>query len=109
MFQHDFSDLDKDGSGALDEEEIVVLLSQQLGTTPSPSQVKSLMGALDRDANGKIGLHEYLNYVCGPGWRVEGQQTVEPTEQDGILLTRSQYGSQPSMRREPPVRSLIWC
>merc|ERR1712196_697872 len=70
----DFALLDKDCSGALDEDEIKVLFSRQLnGQEPAPEALADFFKTVDKDQNGRVNFIEYMGYVLGKGWTLEGQ------------------------------------
>jgi len=72
IYQEDFSALDVDGSGALDEAELKVLLARQADSEPSPTALKTFFEAIDKNSDGKIEFGEYMNNVLGRNWTLEG-------------------------------------
>ena len=72
IYQEDFLGLDVDGSGALDEAELKVLLARQTDTEPSIAAVKSFFEAMDKNSDGRIEFGEYMNNVLGRDWTIEG-------------------------------------
>merc|ERR1719345_216551 len=62
-----FFQTDKDGSGAIDREEIAVMM-KSLGQAPTKKMIDDIINSadgnhkLDADSNGKIELREFLNW-----------------------------------------------
>jgi len=48
IYREDFAELDKDGNGALDEDEIKELLKKQSGKEPSPASLKAYFAEIDK-------------------------------------------------------------
>lgn len=67
----DFHELDSNGSGLLEEKEVVILLTKQLGREPPQKMIDDFMRKADRDESGAISLYEYIRWVCGQGWTLE--------------------------------------
>jgi Ca2+-binding EF-hand superfamily protein len=52
---------DKDGSGKIDNEEVVALLSgEDLGTHVSPSAITAAMKEIDENGDGEIDFEEFM-------------------------------------------------
>ena len=58
--QEFFQNVDTDGSGVLDREEMKTLL-QRLGCPTSGEDYDNIMGSLDRDNSGEVELEEFLD------------------------------------------------
>merc|ERR1712196_402490 len=66
VFQEKFNKFDKDGTGQLDPNgELKLLITDQLGTEPGADELGFWISMLDRDADGRIGLDEYLKSCFG--------------------------------------------
>ena len=72
-----FFDLDKDGSGSIDEEELATML-RSLGQNPTEEEVRDLIRSVDEgDYDGKIQLREFLKlYSLGIDGHVTGAKDV---------------------------------
>lgn len=63
-FKELFNLVDKDGSGAIDAEEIRTLMNM-LGMTPTPAEVIDLVHEIDTDGNGEVDFEEFLVVLAG--------------------------------------------
>ena len=87
IYQADFRACDSDGSGYLEDREITALLTRQLGSQPTAKQVRTLMRNADRDADGKISLHEvsfYLSLQYAPEHRFALVAVSVPNHREGV-------------------------
>ena len=55
-----FKQIDTDGSGAIDQDELAVMLTRLAGRFYSKEQVTAMMTMLDKDGNGSIDVQEFL-------------------------------------------------
>ena len=55
-----FKEIDADGSGAIDQDELSVMLTRLAGKKFSKKQVGSMMKRLDKDGNKTIEANEFL-------------------------------------------------
>lgn len=55
-----FKQIDTDGSGAIDQDELAVMLTRLAGRFYSKEQVTAMMTMLDKDGNGTIEVQEFL-------------------------------------------------
>lgn len=63
-FREVFDLVDKDGSGAIDAEEVHELLSI-LGMEATPEEVDTMVREIDRDGNGEVDFEEFLLVMAG--------------------------------------------
>ena len=63
IFVSDFNQFDTDGTGFLEDQELVALLTNQLGTVPDEAQREVMLEALDRNKDGLVSLDEYIDWV----------------------------------------------
>ena len=63
IFENDFNQYDKDGTGFLEDQELVALLTDQLGAEPDDAQREVMLEALDRNKDGLVSLDEYVDWV----------------------------------------------
>eukprot|EP01031_Cornospumella_fuschlensis_P030219 gene30219-36515_t len=87
-----FQEVDKDGSGELDEEEFGYLM-QILGMDLSEGKVKEVMGEYDVDGGGIIEMHEFLLFLRNQQ-KDAGKRLKELTEYP-ILISGHQYNLPP--------------
>jgi len=81
IYAADFDEIDKDGSGFIEEHEIGALIRKQLERDPSEAEVKGLMSRFDRDQDGMISFEEYMIMVLGENWIMEGHTTFDSGSQ----------------------------
>ena len=60
-----FHVFDEDGSGEVDEQEFMIVLTKQLGLQFDRDLAHEIMCTLDTDGNGTIGMDEFDKYVMG--------------------------------------------
>ena len=72
IYVADFNKFDADGDGLLDDQEVVALLTEQLGKAPTAAAVATYFAEVDRNRDGVVSLEEYITSVVGAGWAVEG-------------------------------------
>eukprot|EP01043_Picozoa_sp_COSAG02_P037213 COSAG02_NODE_2777_length_8052_cov_2.106626_3_plen_529_part_00 len=60
-----FRVFDEDGSGEVDEQEFMTVLTKQLGLKFDQELATQIMATLDTDGNGTIGMEEFYKYVMG--------------------------------------------
>ncbi|RYH21040.1 hypothetical protein EON65_21675 [archaeon] len=87
-----FNEVDKDGSGELDEEEFEYLM-QVLGMDLSEGKVKEVMAEYDVDGGGIIEMHEFLLFLRNQQ-KEAGKRLKELTEYP-ILISGLQYNLPP--------------
>ena len=63
-FREVFDLVDKDGSGAIDAEEVHALLCL-LGMESTPEEVDTMVREIDRDGNGEVDFEEFLLVMAG--------------------------------------------
>lgn len=68
----DFREFDTDKNGALSGDELKAVLSKQLKRTASDQEVEAFMKQIDLDDNDKVTLEEYIRWVHGDDWNVDG-------------------------------------
>eukprot|EP00897_Mesotaenium_endlicherianum_P010010 jgi/Mesen1/9037/ME000566S08453 len=59
-----FSVLDANGSGSIDEGELLTAM-KALGFAPSPEEFKTLFQNMDMDGDGMVSFEEYLDFMTG--------------------------------------------
>eukprot|EP00658_Telonema_sp_P-2_P016956 TRINITY_DN16565_c0_g1_i1.p1 TRINITY_DN16565_c0_g1~~TRINITY_DN16565_c0_g1_i1.p1 ORF type:complete len:210 (-),score=60.59 TRINITY_DN16565_c0_g1_i1:363-992(-) len=84
ILRDDFVEVDTDGSGYIEIDELGVLLRRQLGRAPSVAEIEGTMAMFDTDGDGRISFDEYMEQVIGDRWslfcymqRVEAPETGE--------------------------------
>ena len=70
MFQAEFQAMDLDGSGAVDEAELGMIL-ENLGETVSAARLKGLIKELDKDGSGEVEYEEFI-VMLDAVWRGKG-------------------------------------
>lgn len=68
IYQDDFNQLDKDGSGFLSPDEVAVLLEKQLNKKPTKAATEQFIQELDLNRDGKVALWEYVEHIVGTEW-----------------------------------------
>ena len=46
----------------------------------NPSEVDAFVKSIDKDSNGKISFKEYMNWLLGSGWFVEGSLALTKSD-----------------------------
>jgi len=72
IIETDFLQYDEDHSGFLSEQEMIPVLEKQLGETPCDDAMQGFMAQIDLNHDNKISIEEYITWLHGPGWTVEG-------------------------------------
>jgi len=72
IIETDFLQYDEDHSGFLSEQEMIPVLKKQLGETPCEDAMQGFMAQIDLNHDNKISIEEYITWLHGPGWTVEG-------------------------------------
>merc|ERR1711881_386503 len=70
IYTQDFKNFDKDGNGALTGDECQALGKFLLGADASDASVKELIAEIDRNADDRIELGEWMDKILGKGWVV---------------------------------------
>ena len=69
-YLEDFKELDADGDGELDREELAVYLSKLLDRTPTTNERNQFWKEADLNNDGKIQVHEFIRVVYGKDFGV---------------------------------------
>merc|ERR1712166_606851 len=72
MYRDDFRQYDVDKSGALSPDELKAVLSKQLKRDPSDAEFAAFMKQIDVNEDGKVTLEEYVKWLHGDNWHVDG-------------------------------------
>ena len=90
-FKAAFRILDLDGSGSIDEEELLIGL-QSVGCNPSPDRLSAMMAAADVDKSGQIDFCEFV-IVMQKQREEQSCDTCDggPVEENGIKLALQEH------------------
>jgi len=79
IYKKDFNKFDKNSNGALEGEELKEMAKFQLGSSATEEKVNALVAEMDKNADGKVVLEEYLERVMGAGYVVfDGEDPCDP-------------------------------
>lgn len=88
-----FNQIDRDGSGAIDHDELRTLLMVMGVDISDPQKLKDLFSLLDVDGDGEIELHEFLE-------RLQEIQRDRATQQAGVSRRTPVLKKHPMMQRK---------
>lgn len=83
-----FYELDRDGTGAIDEDELRVMM-KQLGQDPSDAELKELIRSVDENGDGQIQMREFVKLFC---MAADNKSTTSPLQ---VNDTFSAFGGDP--------------
>ncbi|XP_016515545.2 putative calcium-binding protein CML13 isoform X1 [Nicotiana tabacum] len=85
------AEVDKDGSGAIDFDEFVHMMTAKFGERDTKEELKKAFDVIDQDKNGKISFADIQRIADELGERFtdrEIQEMIEAADQDRLLISR---------------------
>jgi len=86
VYLEDFNNADANGNGALDPEEIRLLLTHQLGQEPTENECAAFIASVDQNEDGRVSLFEYIREMVGGSWTLDGQDLMSGLKRLRIQL-----------------------
>ena len=93
-----FFELDRDGSGSIDAEELGMML-RSLGQNPTDEEIKELIASVDdEDGDGQLQLREFLQlYTQGLDSKTKGKRRARTTSRTSSQLWAATRWMRPAL------------